>query len=81
MNICFFTGKIISTINFKFIVNNNKYYAITIFEIELNNKSVITVKGYNEIADWCYRYLVKGDIISIYGEINSNLEIILLDIQ
>ena len=42
MNICFFIGKIISNINFKFIVNNKKYNSIVIFQIELYNKSVIT---------------------------------------
>lgn len=80
MNICFFTGKIVSEIQFDFILYSRNV-SIVIFELELENKSIIKVKGYDEIADWCYRYLVKGDVISIYGEINSNLEIILLDIQ
>ena len=52
MNICFLIGKIVSEIDFKFIVNNKKYYSISILQIELNNKSIITVKGYNEIADF-----------------------------
>ena len=80
MNICFFTGKIVSEIQFDFILYSRNV-SIVIFELELENKSIIKVKGYDEIADWCYRYLVKVDVISIYGEINSNLEIILLDIQ
>ena len=80
MNICFFTGKIVSEIQFDFILYSRNV-SIVIFELELENKSIIKVKGYDEIADWCYRYLIKGDVISIYGEINSNLEIILLDIQ
>ena len=63
MNICFFIGKIISDIDFKFIVNNRKYNSIVIFQIELNNKSIITLKGYNEIADFCYRNLEKNNII------------------
>ena len=46
MNICFFMGKIIPEIEYKFIVHNKKYYAIAIFQIELNNKSIITLKGY-----------------------------------
>lgn len=80
MNICFFSGKIVSEIKFDFILYSRNV-SIVIFELELENKSIIKVKGYDEIADWCYRYLVKGDVISIYGEINSKLEIILLDIQ
>ena len=64
MNIGFLIGKIISDIDFKFIVNSKKYYSISTFQIELNNKSVITVKGYNEIADFCYRRLLKNGYIN-----------------
>ncbi len=74
MNICFFIGKIISDIDFKFIVNNRKYNSIVIFQIELNNKSVITLKGYNEIADFCYRNLEKNNIIIAVTFLNSKLE-------
>ena len=80
MNICFLIGKIISDIDFKFIVNSKKYYSISIFQIELNNKSVITVKGYNEIADFCYRRILKNDYINLYGELNSKGEIEILEI-
>lgn len=74
MNICFFIGKIISDIDFKFIVNNRKYNSIVIFQIELNNKSIITLKGYNEIADFCYRNLEKNNIIIAVTFLNSKLE-------
>ena len=81
MNECFFIGKIISDIDFKFIVNSKKYYSISIFQIELNNKSIVTVKGYNDIADFCYKNLIKNDSIALYGEINSKIEIILKDLD
>lgn len=74
MNICFFIGKIISDIDFKFIVNNRKYNSIVIFQIELNNKSIITLKGYNEIADFCYRNLERNNIIIAVTFLNSKLE-------
>ena len=77
MNECFFMGKIISNIDFKFIVNSKKYYSISMFQIELNNKSIITVKGYNEIADFCYKSLIKNNCIVLYGELNSKMEIVL----
>ena len=77
MNICFLIGKIISDIDFKFIVNSKKYYSISIFQIELNNKSVITVKGYNEIADFCYKSLIKNNYIALYGELDGKMEIVL----
>ena len=75
MNICSLIGKIISDIDFKFIVNNKKYYSIAIFQIELNNKSIITVKGYNDIADFCYRKLNKYNNILIKGNINNKFEV------
>ena len=56
MNICIVYGKIVSKIEFEFIINVKKYYSIVIFQIELNNKSIVTVKGYNEIADYCYKF-------------------------
>ena len=80
MNICFFIGKIISEIEYKFIVDNKKYYSISMFQIELNNKSIITVKGYNEIADFCYRKLNRYDNILIKGNIkniNNEFEIMI----
>ena len=75
MNICSLIGKITSDIDFKFIVNNKKYYSIAIFQIELNNKSIITVKGYNDIADFCYRKLNKYNNILIKGNINNKFEV------
>ena len=80
MNICFFIGKGISDIEYRFIVDNKKYYAIAIFQIELNNKSVITVKGLNEIADYCYRNLNKNDYCILEGIIASNFNILFQNI-
>ena len=80
MNICFLIGKIISEIEFKFIVNSKKYFYISIFKIKLDNKSIITVKGYNEISDFCYKKLIKNNNISLYGELNSKGEIEILEI-
>ena len=74
MNICFFRGKIISDINFKFIINS-KNISISIFASELENGSVVICKGYDEIADIGYQYLEKDDYVYIYGFIKSNGEI------
>ena len=70
MNICIVYGKIVSKIEFAFIINVKKYYSIVIFQIELDNKSIVTVKGYNEIADYCYKNLSKGNYCVIEGKIN-----------
>lgn len=80
MNLCFVMGKIISNIEFKFIINS-KNISVAIFEIQLENKSIIKVKGYNEIADYCYQKLVKGDKIIIYGELNNNIELIINEVK
>lgn len=76
MNIVFIQGKIISDIEFKFIINS-KNLSISIFQVELLNKSIVKIKAYNEDADYCYSKLNKGDIIFIEGYLNSNMEIIL----
>ena len=80
MNLCFVIGKIISDIEFKFIVNS-KNISVALFEMQLSNNSIITVKGYNEIADFCYQKLVKNDIAIIYGSLNNNMEVIINDIE
>ena len=80
MNMCFIIGKIVSKIEFNFILNSNNI-SIVKFKIELKNKSIIDVKGYDEIADWCYQNLEETDEVEIYGEINSKMEIIILDIE
>jgi hypothetical protein len=75
LNIIIILGKIISDIEFKFIIKN-KNKSISIFELELTNNSIVTVKAYNILADYCYSELNKEDIILIEGQLNSKLEII-----
>lgn len=75
MNICFLMGKILSNINFDFIINDKNNIYIATFEIGLSNKSKIIVKGYNKIADYCYRYLNENNNIFIYGSLNLQGEV------
>ncbi len=75
MNIVYIQGKIINDIEFKFIIRN-KNTSVSIFKIQLMNNSIVTIKAYNELADYCYSKLNKEDIILIEGELNSKLEII-----
>ncbi len=77
MNLCFLIGKIISDIEFKFIINNKKYIAISIFTLKVSEICIIKVKAYNELADECYQKLVKSDVIGIQGKLNSNMEVII----
>lgn len=79
MNIVFVEGKIIRDIEFNFIINSENV-SITTFEVELLNKSIVKIKAYNELADYCYSKLNKGDIIFVEGYLNSNMEIIIKNV-
>ena len=80
MNLCFFSGKIINDINFKFIINSKKI-SIAYFNLQLNNKSIIKIIGYNEMADYCYSKLRKDDFIHMEGCLNNKLDVIITSIQ
>ena len=79
MNICILQGKIISKIEYKFIINS-KNKAITYFEMELLDKNIIKIKAYNDMADKCYRILSTGNEISIVGKLETIEEINLQEI-
>ena len=71
MNDVFLTGKIISNVEFKFIINS-KNISIAMFNIETNDRQVIKIKAYNELADYCYSKLEKSKRLFIYGKISKN---------
>ncbi len=80
MNECFLIGKIVSKIEFDFIIYD-KNISIVRFELKLKNKSIINTKSYNEIADKCYKTLKKGDTVFIQGKIDSKTEIEIKEIE
>lgn len=80
MNECFVVGRIISGIGFKFVLDS-KNIAVALFKVELSNKSIIDVKGYNEYADYCYSQLSKEDVVFIYGYLNLKMELIIKNIE
>ena len=79
MNICILIGKIISNIEFDFILNGNNI-SIAKFTIKINNKNDIIIKAYDEMADWCYQNLEKNDIVGIVGKLNSKMQVIVEEI-
>ena len=81
MNICFFIGKIISDIDLKFIVNDKQNTAIAILKLKVNENCTLTVKGYNNVADLCYKNLSINNYIALQGELNSKMEVILYSIE
>ena len=80
MNLVFILGKIISDIEFKFIISS-KNKSIAIFKIQLLNNSELTVKAYNEQADYCCSRLNKNDTVYIEGYLNSKMQIIVNGIE
>ena len=81
MNICFFIGKIISDIDFKFIVNDKSNTAVAIFKLKVDDNCILKIKGYNQLADLCYRKLSINNYIILQGELNSKMELILYSIE
>ena len=79
MNICILQGKIISKIEYKFIINS-KNKAIAYFEMELLDKTIIKVKAYNSLADKCYRKLVIGNEIYVEGILETSGEVVIQEI-
>ena len=72
MNEVFLIGKIISNIEFKFIINS-KNKAIACFEIETNDKQIVRVQAYNKLADFAYSQLNKNNKVFINGYIETNV--------
>ena len=78
MNLVLIQGKIIEKIEFKFISKKNKTkntpISIAQSKVELDNKSIIDVIGYNEKADWMYRNLTINEVIYIEGKLINDKE-------
>ena len=72
MNEVFLIGKIISDIKFKFIINS-KNKAIAWFEIETNDKQIVRMQAYNQLADFAYSKLNTNDKVFINGYIEANV--------
>ena len=72
MNEVFLIGKIISDIEFKFIINS-KNKAIACFEIKTADKQIVRVQTYNKTADFAYSKLNINDKVFINGYIENNV--------
>ena len=83
MNLVIVFGKIVSSIEFKFIYDrymidsSDKYNHTSIekCEIMLLNKNIVKIYGYDKIADFMYKNLKENDYILIEGKLDSNMEI------
>ena len=72
MNEVFLIGKIISDIEFKFIINS-KNKAIACFEIKTADKQIVRIQAYNQLADFTYSKLNENDKVFINGYIEANM--------
>ena len=72
MNEVFLIGKIISDIEFKFIINS-KNKAIACFVIKTADKQIVRVQAYNKLADFAYSKLNTNDKVFINGYIETNI--------
>ena len=72
MNEVFLIGKIISDIEFKFIINS-KNKAIACFEIKTADKQIVRIQAYNQLADFAYSKLNTNDKVFINGYIEANM--------
>ena len=79
INLCFLKGKIIDITDYKFIYDKNnksirnKHIGIIKLQLEIEDKQIVWLKGYDEIADFIYQKLKKGDKIFIEGGIEDNI--------
>lgn len=71
MNEVFVIGKVIEKIDFNFIYKR-QYIVKSKTKIELANKSIINIIGYDSIADFMYRNIKVNDTIVVQGKLYSD---------
>ena len=71
MNKVFLIGKIITDIDFKFIISS-KNISIARFKIATLDKQIVPIKAYNEMADYAYRKLNRNNLIDIEGKLEKD---------
>ena len=70
MNIVIISGEIVSGIEFKFIYD--RYTSIASCHVKLNNESIIQIYGYDDMADFMYRFLKNGDTVVCSGVLHED---------
>ena len=73
MNEVFLIGKVITEVDFKFIINSTRLSKAK-FSIEtLEDGEMINIVAYDEMSDYIYRNVKSEDIIMINGYIENNV--------
>ena len=86
MNICFLIGKIVSKIEFDFVIGDNKSFknrkiSVVRFKLKLLDENVLNIIGYNNVADFCCQKLKIGETVLIQGFINNSGKIAIKNIM
>ena len=71
MNEIFLIGKVVTDIDFKFIINS-KNISIATFKIETIDNQLVSLMAYSDNADYAYSKLKINDYIGIYGHLETN---------
>ena len=78
INIGYIAGKVINEINLQFVYDRKRkniskiHTSIIELIIEVNNKNVIYARAYDEVADYVYRRIKKGDFVITHGKVRNN---------
>lgn len=51
------------------------HFSIAMFELKIDETTTLTVQAYDDIADYCFECLKRGDYISVSGRISDTNEI------
>lgn len=79
MNKCFLLGKVIGKIDFKFAVGE-RHSSVVRFYMQLENKSIVKLITYDNLADYCYRNIKTNNELIVYGKLENNMEIYITEI-
>ncbi len=75
MNEIYIIGTINGKIEFKFVVNNKRYFSKVKFKLKTLDKQILKIVCYNDVADLILKNIKERDKIIIRGRINSKSEI------
>ena len=82
INLCFLSGTVKNEIDLEFVYNPNTkslskmHTSIAWINLEIDKEQIVRCYAYDEIADWVYQNLKKGDNIYIQGKVgNMKVEI------
>ena len=81
MNEVFLIGKVITEVEFKFIIYSKKVSKVKFSIKTVTDNAIIKVIAYDEKADYVYRNVKSEDIIMINGYIECNKVVIKILIQ